>query len=158
MRVRRSAIVAAFALALSGCSHSNVAPSTSTTVPAGTRQAYAQEMLSCENTWDVRGPITGNCGYVPLYGEIQEDDPWDRWDCKINGNHICGDPIHGLVIWFNLNGELQGYELNAPDRPGCFVEPSDTRDGYEVIFYSHISGRGAPEFLGDELGFEVPCP
>lgn len=46
-------------------------------------------------------------------------------------------------------------KLAAPDRPGCFVEPSNTAAGFEVIFYSHISGRAD---IGDPLGFEVRCP
>jgi hypothetical protein len=82
---------------------------------------------------------------------INEDDP--RWDCRTMGNHQCG-----TTLYFNLDGELYGFDVNAPDRPGCFVEPSNTKAGYEVVFYSRISGRGAPEFLGDPLGFEVTCP
>lgn len=38
------------------------------------------------------------------------------------------------------------------------MEPSNTPDGWEIIFYSRISGRGAPEYIGDPLGFEVRCP
>ncbi len=45
------------------------------------------------------------------------------------------------------------YEASAPNRPGCFVEPSLNVDGFEVILYPDISRRwpGA-------AGFEVPCP
>jgi len=75
---------------------------------------------------------------------IEEDDP--RWDCKTMGNHICGE-----IIWFNVGGELQGYELNAPSRPACRVEPSNTRVGYEVIFYPN-------QDQADDIGFEVTCP
>lgn len=68
------------------------------------------------------------------------------WDCRTMGNHVCGS-----TIWFNIGGELQGYEVDAPDRPACWAEPSTTPDGYEVIFYP--AGGG-----GQHGGFEVVCP
>lgn len=81
---------------------------------------------------------------------ITEDEP--RWDCRTMGNHICGEPDAGhLVIYFTLGDQVHGFDLNAPDRPGCFVEPSDTPAGYEVIFRPDIS-------QDDDLGFEVVCP
>lgn len=76
---------------------------------------------------------------------IEEDDP--AWDCTTMGDHQCGS-----LIYFNLGGELHAFEINAPDRPGCFVEPSSARGGFEVFFYPRISGRDEP------LGFEVTCP
>ncbi len=149
-------IAAAFAaLALTA----SASPAGAPTLPEGTRYATSAEQTFCQANWDTLGPITGDCRIVPLLLEgdsISEDDPWGRWVCETMGNHICN--VDGvLVIYFNIDGQLHGYELNAPDRPGCFVEPSNTAAGFEVIFYSRISGRGAPEFIGDPLGFEVNC-
>lgn len=50
-----------------------------------------------------------------------------------------------------VHGEL--YEINAPNRPGCFVEPSATVEGFEVIFYPDMGLRN-----DIDLGFEVSCP
>lgn len=127
--------------------------STTSTTVATTRAATADEASFCLAHLETLGPITGDCNVVPLGGELFEDDPWGRWDCRTMGNHICGD-----LIFFNIGGELHAYDLNAPDRPGCFMEPSNRRQGWEIIFYSRISGRGAPEYIGDPLGFEVGCP
>lgn len=134
-------------------------PTTTTTVAAPTaltvRLATLEEEGFCLAHFDTLGPVTGDCLLVPVDGlySVEEDDPWGRWDCHTMGNHTCGD-----LIFFNLGGELHGFDVNAPDRPTCFVEPSSTPAGFEVIFYSNMSGRGAPEYLGDPLGFEVNCP
>ena len=63
------------------------------------------------------------------------------------GNRICGN-----TIYFRINRKLQGFDLNDPNRPGCFVEPSNVSRGYEVIYYSRTSDRS------ETLGFEVRCP
>lgn len=81
---------------------------------------------------------------------ITEDDP--RWDCRTMGNFICGDGHGNLTIWFQEGDGLAGYDVNDPHRPGCFVEPSNTPEGHETIYYAYISDRTDP------LGFEVPCP
>lgn len=47
----------------------------------------------------------------------------------------------------------QVYQTNAPHRPACWVEPSETPDGFEVILYPDT----AMHHDGD-LGFEVACP
>ncbi len=141
-----------------------------TAEPSTTRPAYPYEARFCQDNYDQLGPITGDCTVVPLAGyvtpdgtvldgSIQEDDPYGRWDCRTMGNHVCGDENGNLTLYITYaDGNIHGFELSAPDRPGCFMEPSNTRAGYEVIFYTHISGRGAPEFIGDPLGFEVNCP
>ena len=121
--------------------------------PALTRPASAAEAAFCEANLELLGPITGDCGIVPLAGGIEEDDPWGRWDCRTMGNNICG-----TTIFFDMDGEWRGFALNDRHRPACFVEPSNTPAGFEIIFYSRMSGRGAPEHLGDPLGFEVRCP
>lgn len=74
----------------------------------------------------------------------QEDEPC--WDCQTMGNHVCGP--NPLIA---VKGEL--YELRAPNRPGCFVEPSNTVDGFEIILYPDIAAVNSAD-----LGFEVPCP
>lgn len=151
----RRAVLAAFAAAASLAF--SAGPAAAPTLPEGTRYASSAERSFCDANWDTLGPITGDCRIVPLLGELYEDDAWGRWVCETMGNHICN--VDGvLVIYFNIGGQLHGYELSDPHRPGCFVEPSNTAAGYEVIFYSRISGRGAPEFIGDPLGFEVNCP
>lgn len=115
--------------------------------PASTRPATAGEAAFCQANYEQLGPITGDCHKVPLAGGIEEDDPWGRWDCRTMGNHVCGS-----TIYFNLAGQLHGFDLNAPDRPGCFAEPSATHAGFEVIWYGRISAHT------DEFGFEVNCP
>lgn len=122
------------------------------------RLATPAEAAFCEAHLETLGPITGDCLVVPKVGTIHEDDPWGRWDCRTMGNHTCGDGAGNLTIWFEVDGALQGFDVNDPHRPGCFVEPSDTPEGYDVIHYSRISGRGPPEYIGDPLGFEVRCP
>lgn len=119
-----------------------------------TRSATPAESAFCLANYDRLGPITHNCARVSLWGTIEEDDPWGRWDCRTMGNHICGSTI----FFVHADGSIHGYELNAPDRPGCFMEPSSAAGGFEIIGYSAISGRDAPEYLGSEFGFEVPCP
>jgi hypothetical protein len=161
MKTTRRLMAAALAVtAFAVLAHPTTArpPSVTTTTTSAptTRTATADERAFCEATIELFGPITGDCAVVPLWGSIEEDDPWGRWDCARQGNHICDTP-DGLVIYFNIGGQLEGFYLDAPDRPGCFMEPSNTPDGWEVIFYSRISGRGAPEFIGDPLGFEVRC-
>lgn len=152
---RRRAVIAAFAAAaLAGCAgasgrEARVVP---TTVPVD-RPATELEEHFCQENFELLGPSSGDCSRVPLNAVLYEDDPWGRWDCRIMGNRQCGD-----VLWFDLDGTLQGFDINDPHRPGCFIEPSNTETGWEIIFYSRISGRGAPEFLGDPLGFEVRCP
>lgn len=123
-----------------------------------TRPATADEVAFCLANLDTLGPASGDCRTVPLTGPLYEDDPWGRWDCRTMGNRTCGDGAGNLTIWFDVDGELQGFDVNDPHRPGCFMEPSTTAVGYEVIRYSRISGRGAPEYIGDPLGFEIPCP
>lgn len=83
---------------------------------------------------------------------ITEDDIYGRWDCRTMGNFICGDGHGNLTIWFQEGDGLAGYDVNDPHRPGCFVEPSNTPEGHETIYYAYISDRTDP------LGFEVPCP
>lgn len=140
MRIRRAAIVAAFAAALSACSGSHA-----TTTPTD-RPATDAERTFCEQNFDTLGPVTGDCSKVPLQGEILEDDPWGRWDCRTMGNHVCGDQI-----FFRLGDQLVSFSLNDPNRPGCFVEPSNTPEGFEVIYRPVMS-------QGDQIGFEVRCP
>lgn len=132
--------------------------STTSTTVATTRAATTDEAAFCLAHLETLGPITGDCNVVPVGGTLYEDDPWGRWDCRTMGNRTCGDGAGNLTIWFEIDGALQGFDINDPHRPGCFVEPSTTVAGYEVIAYSRISGRGAPEYLGDPLGFEVRCP
>lgn len=138
----RRAVLAAFAAAAllaSGAAHQAPAQD------PGTRPATATEAAFCVANYDLYGPINGDCNTVLLGGEIQEDDPWGRWNCMTMGNHICGS-----VIYFNLGGELHGFEVNAPNRPACRVEPSSTRAGFEVIFYGDHA-------KADQAGFEVTC-
>lgn len=75
-------------------------------------------------------------------GKCHEDDPC--WDCTIMGNRICGTTIY-------VKG--RAYDINDEQRPGCFVEPSDTPEQYEVIYYPHLSME--PDVQG---GFEIACP
>lgn len=108
------------------------------------RDATEREFQTCaENSMRGNGPANGDCQHVPD-GFFYEDDPWGRWNCRADGNGICAPSAP-------LDFELL-------DRPGCFIEPSSTPSGWEIIWYSNIRGRGAPEFLGDPLGFEIPCP
>lgn len=77
---------------------------------------------------------------------------------------IDHNPHYGLT-WTCQNAEqyiargtqiiVQGesYDINAPDRPACFMEPSGTKEGYEVILYPHLSMHH-----DGDLGFEVSCP
>lgn len=73
---------------------------------------------------------------------IHEGD--DAFICSTMGNRVCGDGA--LVV---IHGSV--YEVSAPRRPGCFVEPNNRPAGYEVTEYDDISTRT------DDLGFEVPC-
>lgn len=114
--------------------------------PATTRAATPDEHAFCLAHPD-EGPITGDCAVVPLAGDITEDDPWGRWDCRTNGNHTCSG-----LIFFRIGGEFWTYEVNDPHRPACFVQPSSTREGFEVIFSWDLAR------FTDELGFEVNCP
>jgi hypothetical protein len=50
-----------------------------------------------------------------------------------------------------VQGEV--YDINAPDRPACWMEPSNTPEGYEVILYPRLSMHNDAD-----LGFEVSCP
>lgn len=118
------------------------------------RAATADEERFCLDNLELLGPASGDCSRVPLFGTLYEDDPWGRWDCRIMGNRQCGD----LLFFAAADGRLVGFHINDPHRPGCFVEPSSVRGGFEIIGFSRISGRGAPEYMGDPLGFEVPCP
>jgi hypothetical protein len=156
MKLRRAVLAAFAAAAMTACGAGGVngraARVTSTTVPVD-RPATEDERSFCEAHFDVLGPINNDCSRVVLAGEIQEDDPWGRWDCRVMGNRQCGS-----TLWFTVEGMLQGFDINDPHRPGCFVEPSNVVAGFEIIHYSRISGRGAPEFIGDPLGFEVRCP
>lgn len=129
-----------------------------TSTVASTRAATPDEAAFCLAHLEDFGPVTGDCNVVPIGGTLYEDDAWGRWDCRTMGNRVCGDGAGNLTIWFEIGGTLSGFDVNDPHRPGCFVEPADTPEGYDVIFYSRISGRGAPEFIGDPLGFEVRCP
>lgn len=69
------------------------------------------------------------------------------WTCEVMGNHTCGSTIY----FVHSDGSLHGYDVNAPSRPACFVEPSDNRNGYDVTFYPNMDERT------DHLGFEVTC-
>ena len=109
----------------------------------GTRPATLAERAFCEANYDLFGPMTGDCNVVPLGCEITEDDAWGRWDCASMGNRVCGSTIY-------VGGT--GYHVNDRHRPGCFMEPSKTPNGWEVIFYPSITEHA------DEFGFEVPCP
>lgn len=103
-----------------------------------------REYQTCaENSMRGDGPASGDCNAVPN-GPIAEDDPWGRFDCRTMGNLAC-----------TSTGSL---DFELLDRPGCFMEPANGLTGWTVVRYSNIRGRGAPEFLGDPLGFEVPCP
>lgn len=82
--------LAILALLVSAPSSPAAGTTTVTTTPINTRSATAQEMLFCEANWDTLGPITNNCGYVPLWGGIEEDDAFGRWDCRLDGNGLCG--------------------------------------------------------------------
>jgi hypothetical protein len=130
MKLRRATLAAFAAAALAGCSGTATLKS-----DRGARRAL---------------PTTTSTVAI-----VEGDE---GWDCKTMGNHICGDGSGNLTIWFTIDGSLQGFDINDPHRPGCFIEPGNTETGYEIIFYSRISGRGAPEFIGDRLGFEVRCP
>lgn len=44
-------------------------------------------------------------------------------------------------------------QAQAQARQACFIEPSSTLEGYEVILYPHLDMRGARTD-----GWEVPCP
>lgn len=77
---------------------------------------------------------------------LEEDDP--NWDCRTMGNHICGS-----TIYFHLGNEWIGWPLDSTERPSCWMEPSSTPEGYEVILYDHL--RLVPP---NEVGFEIPCP
>jgi hypothetical protein len=89
-------------------------------------------------------PRGDGLGCTKMTKDIQEDDPWGRWDCATMGNRVCAPTAP-------LNFELTS-------RPGCFMEPSSTPDGWEIIWYPNISVRGTPGFPADEFGFEIPCP
>lgn len=144
---RLFASLAGMALSLVAVGFFTAAGSTSDTHPA-----TPNERAFCLAHLEKLGPITGDCGVVPTFGEILEDDPWGRWDCRTMGNHMCGDANGNVTIYFNLGGELHGFEVNAPDRPACIVEPSNVKGGFEVIFYPAMS------MWGGEFGFEVDCP
>lgn len=103
-----------------------------------------REFQTCaENSMRGNGPASGDCQHLPD-GPISEDDPWGRWDCSTMGNRVCAPTAP-------LNFELTS-------RPGCFMEPSSTSDGWEIIWYPDISKRGTSGFPSDEFGFEIPCP
>lgn len=138
----KKAIVAAFAAAGILAFGSPAGAPTATTRPA-----TPTERSFCQANYDLLGPITEDCSQVPLSGSIEEDDPWGRWDCRTMGNMMCGE-----LIYFNIGGQLHSYGVNAPNRPACIVEPSNTREGYEVIFYMDMAKWGG------EFGFEVNCP
>lgn len=146
---RRRQVALAFAIAAVFGSSVGGALRVGSQEPA-TRPATATEAAFCVANYDQLGPINGDCTTVVLAGDIQEDDPWGRWDCRTMGNHVCGS-AKGPIIHFNLGGELHGFELNAPNRPACRVEPSNTREGFEVIFYMD-------QAKADQAGFEVRCP
>ena len=148
MKLRRAVLAAFAAAALAGCSGAGSAQ------VRNDRPATEQEEHFChESTFRGEPPASGDCSRVPLFDTIYEDDVNGRWDCRTMGNRICGSTIHVPV-----GDQIHAFDVNAPDRPGCFMEPSSTPQGWEIIYYSQISGRGAPEFIGDPFGFEVPCP
>lgn len=112
------------------------------------RPATSQERQFCLDNFEKLGPASGDCTKVPLNATvISEDDPYGRFNCVTMGNHQCGE-----VLFFNMEGQWQGYAIDAPNRPGCFVEPSKTVEGYEITFYEDIA------YHGDILGFEIRCP
>lgn len=63
--------------------------------------------------------------------------------------HAVTSSVHADQIV--VQGEV--YDINAPDRPACWMEPSNTPEGYEVILYPHLSMHNDADF-----GFEVSCP
>lgn len=93
-------------------------------------------------TTTTTGTVTTTTVAAPVH--LEEDDP--GWDCRVMGNHICGE-----VIFFDFGGQLHAWNVNG-DRPACFVEPDDTVAGFSVYFYPKLSQEPAREF-----GFEVPC-
>jgi hypothetical protein len=95
----------------------------------------------------------------------QEDEPCFDW--RTMGNHdrgVCIDdvdmlehadpaqPYNLLLRTYSPGG--RGCEALSDDaRPVCWVEPSATPDGFEVIWYEHLYQVA----LGNP-GFEVLCP
>jgi len=95
----------------------------------------------------------------------QEDDPCFDWRTMGNRRRgVCIDDVDWLEHadpaapydlgrrTYTLGG--RGCEaLNDDARPVCWVEPSATPEGYEVIWYPHLNDVevGNP-------GFEVLCP
>jgi len=43
------------------------------------------------------------------------------------------------------------YDMNDQSRPACFMEPSETPEGVEVILYAHLSDKTS------DRGIEVTC-
>lgn len=100
-----------------------------------------QQLQICmENSYRGEPPANGDCRWIPNVVGITEDDPWGRFNCRTMDS--CGESLY----------------LTLLDRPGCFIEPAGPPDYYDIVYYSNIQSRGAPEYLGDPLGFEVPCP
>lgn len=95
----------------------------------------------------------------------QEDEPCFDW--RTMGNHERGVCIDD-VDWLEHADQAAPYDLqrrtytlggrgcealNDDQRPVCWVEPSSTPEGYEVIWYPHLNDVE----LGNP-GFEVLCP
>jgi hypothetical protein len=94
-----------------------------------------------------------------------EDEPC--WDWRTMGDHargVCVDDVDVLehadpAAPYDLTRRTftpggRGCEALSDDaRPVCWVEPSSTVEGFEVIWYPHLNDVE----LGNP-GFEVPCP
>lgn len=152
MKLRRAVLAAFAATALGACGNASAATiGRATAVPVSERQ----EHICQENTLRGEPSASGDCSRIPiaaLFSAPEEDDVYGRWDCRVMGNRQCAD-----TLFFTMaDGSLVGYHINDPTRPGCFVEPSNTPEGFEVIYRPNIYRPNIS--VGDGLGFEVRCP
>lgn len=111
------------------------------------------------------GPPAAHPGVSSQASSCQEDEAC--WDWRTMGNlqrGVCIDDVDWLEHadpaapydvqrrTYTLGG--RGCEaLNDDQRPVCWVEPSSTPEGFEVIWYAHLDDVA----LGN-AGFEVLCP
>jgi hypothetical protein len=61
-----------------------------------------QEHICQENAYRGEPPADGDCSTMPA--EIQEDDPWGRWNCATMGNRICGNQPRWLTFELDRTG------------------------------------------------------
>lgn len=139
MKLRTSVLLGLLAsgVALTLLDHANNPHSGQRSEAPPTLQAAneLEQQVCQENAYRGDAPAYTDCSHLPD-GPIYEDDPWGRWDCRTMGNLTCGPML----------------DLDQLDRPGCFIEPASTPNGWDIVRYTDIRQHT------DEFGFEIPCP